>query len=436
VLNYQIHRVVFLVFLGALITIQSFLLMSTTATKFRRSSPIIVGQNSSNHQREMLSKGVSGIQRGTGGILGSLLTESFVHERSKILTRLIQDDRICMGPHNGRTCQVSKINSTMKIPNKTCSPRAPQRRTPPTPWATLGNMFFYANDYLDLIVFDIFFKYQASQGFYVEIGGSNGIHAANTLFFDDCLGWKGIITETSECARCELPFNRPTATIEHVAIGKLGDSFDAREMSAAFCNSCPTDGATLQSVACSTVQVVLDKHNITRVDFISIDVESQSEFALESIEFFRMDIGVVLVECRLKERCEKKLISAGFKFVWIGADVLGWNPLFFGNASRSVEQEYFSMPISFTSLQPSNLSNPVSQQIESQDTQIVKLALQMLRNSPSNSNWLCLIVLNQAYLGLFENWMCSLHRFKATEVVMPSLAQHTTYIFLASRNFS
>ncbi len=100
----------------------------------------------------------------------------------------------------------------------------------------------------------------------------------------------------------------------------------------------------------------------------------------------------------------------------------------FGNSSRSVEQEYLSTPISFNSLQRNNSSGLVS--LETQDTQIVKLALQILGQSPSNSNWLCIIVLNQAYLGLFENWMCSLHRFKATEVVMPLLPKHITYMFL------
>ncbi len=262
-----------------------------------------------------------------------LITEHAAELRAKNVSSVIMKEEFCGGPYNGRVCNRG-VDVFLNLSETRCNPRAPQRRTAPTPWARMATgLYFTGNDYLDLIVYDLFFKARSSKGFYVEIGGSNGIHASNTLVFDDCLGWDGLLVETTQCAKCMLPYNRPRAIIENLAIGSLGSTFDARSM-AAFCNNqghpdCERIPEEMASVPCAPVQAIFVKHNITRVDFISIDIEESSEYALETIDLNATLVGVLLVECRQRLRCESKLRSSGFRFLWLNGDVLGWNPAFF-----------------------------------------------------------------------------------------------------------
>jgi hypothetical protein len=53
-----------------------------------------------------------------------------------------------------------------------------------------------------------------------------------------------------------------------------------------------------------------------------------------------------------------------------------------------------------------------------QEQQIVKIAQDIVRRSAFETKWLCLIIVNEAYIKLLENWLCGLHRFKAAEVVI------------------
>ena len=57
-----------------------------------------------------------------------------------------------------------------------------------------------------------------------------------------------------------------------------------------------------------------------------------------------------------------------------------------------------------------------------QEQQIVKIAQDIVRTSTFETKWLCLIILNEAYISLLENWLCGLHRFKATEVLIFDLS--------------
>jgi hypothetical protein len=51
------------------------------------------------------------------------------------------------------------------------------------------------------------------KGVYLEIGGGNGWHASNTLFFEQHLNWTGFLIEPTPCAKCMLPITRPRDVI-------------------------------------------------------------------------------------------------------------------------------------------------------------------------------------------------------------------------------
>ena len=74
-----------------------------------------------------------------------------------------------------------------------------QTRTPRTPWLNIGHFAFMGNDYLDFLVYNLFFRDVRPKRplVYVESGGSNGVHASNSFFFDHGLGWSGLLIEPS-----------------------------------------------------------------------------------------------------------------------------------------------------------------------------------------------------------------------------------------------
>ena len=107
-----------------------------------------------------------------------------------------------------------------------------------------ADILFTSNEYLDFFIYDIFFKnsrtaLHGENGFYVEVGGSNGVHASNTFFYGHCLGWRGVLVEATGCAECAIPVNRPSATVVAVAIGRTLELKDMAALSSTFCEQCP-----------------------------------------------------------------------------------------------------------------------------------------------------------------------------------------------------
>lgn len=78
---------------------------------------------------------------------------------------------------------------------------------------------FVAQQFWDLLVYDLFFKNAPKrQRFYFEAGARNGVTESNTYFFEKYLGWRGVLVEPSKLYRCAVPKNRPHATVIHGAL--------------------------------------------------------------------------------------------------------------------------------------------------------------------------------------------------------------------------
>eukprot|EP00956_Cyclotella_meneghiniana_P008511 scaffold11529_cov44-Cyclotella_meneghiniana.AAC.1 len=72
----------------------------------------------------------------------------------------------------------------------------------------------------DKIIYDAFFKPNAAQakeggtppyGTYVELGAFDGREESNTVFFDTCLGWDGLLIEATAESYRKVIENRPNA---------------------------------------------------------------------------------------------------------------------------------------------------------------------------------------------------------------------------------
>jgi hypothetical protein len=209
------------------------------------------------------------------------------------------------------------------------------RVTKPDPHLEFDGLGFYANDNLDILVFNAFFKkgnFAHRNGTYLETGGSNGIHASNTLFFSDFLGWRGLLIEPTYCAVCQLAKNRPFDRTIHAGICKERTTFDARSMNG-FCpmsqQKCVNQSAIAHDVDCLPTRDMILAANVTVIDLVTIDVESHFMDVLTSIDWSATTIPVLVVECDTEE-CFSFLKDKGYEVIKPGTvdgvsiDVIAW----------------------------------------------------------------------------------------------------------------
>jgi len=202
----------------------------------------------------------------------------------------------------------------------------------PTPWLRIQQDYaFYGNQYLDFFIYAFFFSgmYPPSSlvtnGVYIEIGGSNGIHASNTLFFETHLNWKGFLIEPSACGRCMLPFTRPRDHVRNAGACTVATKLPGEFMTS-FCpfpqDRCVRDapgGYKNYSVPCLPMRDLLATAP-THVHFISIDVEQHFKEVLTTLPWDRMAIDVILLECSDKAWCSGYLTQRGYHIAAFSLD--------------------------------------------------------------------------------------------------------------------
>jgi len=191
-----------------------------------------------------------------------------------------------------------------------------------TPWLSFGRslfdftssersqspnaFFFYANNYVDLSLFNHFFARPEPvfNGVYVEIGGSNGVHASNTLFFEQHLNWTGYLIEPTPCAECALTISRPRDIII-----KAGCCVNSTILNGTFMrNFCraPQDaciqakgGYAAYAAPCEPMNKLLRSKNgdlPPHIDLLSVDVEGNYMAVLHTFPWADVSVDVLIVE--------------------------------------------------------------------------------------------------------------------------------------------
>ena len=148
-------------------------------------------------------------------------------------------------------------------------------------------------------------------GVYVDIGGQTGVDGSNTLFFEQHLGWTGIVIEPTACGTCVIPHTRPRDRVVHAAACASSTVIEGSAFSGSAMNFCaaPYDscvatapgGYSNYSTPCEPMRrLLLDGEGRLppRIDFFSVDVEHHVMTVLQTIPFNEIDIDVLLVEAK------------------------------------------------------------------------------------------------------------------------------------------
>jgi FkbM family methyltransferase len=183
-------------------------------------------------------------------------------------------------------------------------------------------------------------------GFFVDIGATDGVSISNSYFFEKELGWKGICFEPRKGPFEQLRKNRDCicinacaykedTTVEFADIDGYCDALSG--ITAEYCekhknrisNEMAMMGGETRLERCKAFRLatVFDMHGVDHVDYMSIDTEGSEMAVLQGIDFNKVTIDAIEVEVNYPEDEETILTTfleeKGFHFVAkIGGDNL------------------------------------------------------------------------------------------------------------------
>lgn len=184
-------------------------------------------------------------------------------------------------------------------------------------------------------------------GVFLDIGANDGITHSNSKWLEEVYGWTGVCVEPHPLAVSRFKEARST-TLEECCIGKDGEDVEfvvlhgfAEQLSGTQENCDPTVNERVATaisegkarkeiirVSNKSFSTIVNQHNLTNIDFISLDIEGGEMSVLESIDFGSFPIGVITIENNPRwNRFQKLLEGNGFKLsAVLGVDEVFVNP--------------------------------------------------------------------------------------------------------------
>lgn len=145
-------------------------------------------------------------------------------------------------------------------------------------------------------------------GYFVDIGASDGVRFSNSLLLERELGWRGILVEPAGCFHGALRANRSTATIDTRAVSSRSGTTTFLEMPHPTLSTIEADADVDHHVSkrrtgsrypVETVSLddLLDAHRApTHIDYLSLDTAGSELDILAAHDFNTRTIGVITCE--------------------------------------------------------------------------------------------------------------------------------------------
>ena len=172
-------------------------------------------------------------------------------------------------------------------------------------------------------------------GFFVEIGATNGVAGSNCHFFESMWGWRGVCIEPNPVAYEELKKNRPNAINCAIGLENCTKTFCVcHDYTAAL--SCIVEYASEEhmnridteikthggskefiDIEVKTLETIIQEQEVSHINYLSVDVEGAEKKVLTSIDFDKVTIDVISAEHNEydKENNFKELLAnKGFRF--------------------------------------------------------------------------------------------------------------------------
>jgi len=153
---------------------------------------------------------------------------------------------------------------------------------------------FYSQQGEDVYIYNNFINKNTSDGIFVELGGYDGITYSNSKFFEDTLGFKGVLIEPTQqyhtmcrnrpnCHNYNYAVHSSSEPVKFIGTGAVAGSVDT--MSHSFRSEWYPNGDLEYQVRGKPMKDILKVSNLSYVDLLSIDVEGGELVVLETYDF-------------------------------------------------------------------------------------------------------------------------------------------------------
>ncbi len=164
----------------------------------------------------------------------------------------------------------------------------------------------------DRYVLERFFP-NRRKGYFVEIGTVDGVDLSNTWYFEQVLGWDGLLIDASP-RYCELAARQRRATVVNCALADTEGRMlflDAGYVGGLLRFMPPRqileieyyEGPKQKPIGVFWVDTkrldsVLSTQGVTRIDYLSVDIEGAEPQILSTLDFGKVSVGVITVEAK------------------------------------------------------------------------------------------------------------------------------------------
>jgi len=153
-------------------------------------------------------------------------------------------------------------------------------------------------------------------GFYIECGANDGVNQSNTWFFEKSLNWRGILIEPNKKIFEELKKNRSSKNIfENVAL--VSESFSKKiyltnnNLESKVTGNIDNNNI---EVFTSTLNHILKKNKIYKINLFSLDVEGYEVEVLGGLNLNFFDIDYILIETNDFDKINFMLKNCNYRF--------------------------------------------------------------------------------------------------------------------------
>jgi len=185
---------------------------------------------------------------------------------------------------------------------------------------------FYSQNGEDVYIHKNFVNVYRPDGIFVELGGFDGITYSNTKFFEDTLGFKGVLIEPTiqynamirnrpHCDNYKYAVAKERGYIEFIGTGAVAGVNST--LNPAIRNAYYTPETPTYKVEGMPFKDILRMSNINYIDILSIDVEGGEVAVLETFDF-TIPVYIIVIELHSNEiqkceMCRAILRENGFK---------------------------------------------------------------------------------------------------------------------------
>lgn len=162
-----------------------------------------------------------------------------------------------------------------------------------------GGRFSFSQSWQDWLVFHRIFSHRTTWGggTYIDFGTNDPVEISNTIFFDKCLGWRGLCIEMQDTYHSAIREKRSCTLVPHCVMGVAGRvSVDGGGGTA---TARLSEAGAIQ---CIGISELLQMHGFpARVDFMSIDIEASEPGVLRCWNFSQVSPKAILIETNKAE---------------------------------------------------------------------------------------------------------------------------------------